>query len=134
MCNAKVAFMLVRKSRTTGLPNGSLFEAWKNCKSRYEPKYVETAQEVIEKYNECKLEENEDPEEWITRKVEICLQLQIAYGKQDYEDDDFKAAIVHSLPELYHAEKILKRQVQGDGPSGHDHAFARLLQGAKYGR
>ena len=71
MCNAKVAFMLVRKSRTTGLPNGSLFEAWKNLKARYEPKDVETAQEVIQKYNECNLEENEDPEEWITRKDKI---------------------------------------------------------------
>ena len=33
--------------------------------------------------------------------------MQIDYGKRDYGDDDFKAAIVHSLPEPYHAEKIL---------------------------
>jgi hypothetical protein len=107
MSRAKVAFMMVRKARTVDLPNGSLFEAWKNLKARYEPKDVETAQEVIDKYNECKLEENEDPEEWITRKDEIRLRLQLDYGKKDYEDDDFKAAIVHSLPEQYHAEKIL---------------------------
>ena len=107
MSRAKVAFMLVRKSRTAGLPNGSLFEAWKNLKARYEPVDVETVQEVIDKYNECKLEENEDPEEWVTRKDEIRLRLQIDFGKKDYEDEDFKAAIVHSLPEAYHAEKIL---------------------------
>ena len=68
---------------------------------------VETVQEVIEKYNECQLEDNEDPEEWVTRKDEIHLHLQIDFGKKDYEDDDFKAALVHSLPEPYHAEKIL---------------------------
>ena len=49
MSRAKVAFMLVRKSCTTGLPHGSLFEAWKNLKARYEPVDVETVQEVIEK-------------------------------------------------------------------------------------
>ena len=47
MCNVKVAFMLVRKSQMPGLPNGSLFEAWKKLKARYGPKGVETAQEVI---------------------------------------------------------------------------------------
>ena len=107
MSRAKVAFMLVRKSRTAGLPNGSLFEAWKNLKARYEPIDVETVQDVIDKYNDCKLEDNEDPEEWITRKDELRLRLQIDFGKKDYEDADFKAAIVHSLPEAYHAEKIL---------------------------
>ena len=71
MSRAKVAFMLVRKSRTAGQPNGSLFEARKNLKARYEPADVETVQDVIDKYNECKLEDNEDPEEWITRKDEI---------------------------------------------------------------
>ena len=33
MARAKVAFMLVRKSCTTGLPNGSFFETWKNLKA-----------------------------------------------------------------------------------------------------
>ena len=33
--------------------------------------------------------------------------MQIDFGKKDYEDEDFKAAVVHSLPEPYHAEKIL---------------------------
>jgi hypothetical protein len=107
MSRAKVAFMMVRKARTADLPNGSLFEAWKNLKARYEPKDVETAQEVIDKFNECKLGDNEDPEEWVTRKDEIRLRLQLDYGKKDYEDDDFKAAVVHGLPEQYHAEKIL---------------------------
>ena len=69
-------------------------------KARYEPVDVETVQDVIDKYNDCKLEESEDPEEWITRKDEIRLRLQIDFGKKDYEDDDFKAAVVHSLPEL----------------------------------
>ena len=107
MSRAKVAFMLVRKSCTAGLPNGSLFEAWKNLKARYEPVDVETVQDVIEKYNECQLEDNEDPEEWVTQKDEICLRLQIDFGKKDYEDKDFKAAVVHSLPEAYHSKKIM---------------------------
>ena len=67
--------MLVRKSHTAGLPSGSLFEAWKNLKARYEPVDVETVQEVINKYNECCLEENKNPEEWITGKDEIRLHL-----------------------------------------------------------
>ena len=83
MSRAKVAFMMVRKARTTDLPNGSLYEAWKNLTARYEPKGVETVQEVIEQYNDCKLEEGEDPEEWITKKDEIRLRLQIDYGKKD---------------------------------------------------
>ena len=66
MSCAKVAFMLVHKSWTTGQPNGSLFEAWKNLKARYEPVDIETVQDVIDKNNNCKLEENEDPKEWIT--------------------------------------------------------------------
>ena len=66
-------------------------------------------QEVIDKYNECHLEENKDPGKWITQKNEIPLHLQIDFGKKDYEDKDFKAALVHSLPEPYHAEKILAK-------------------------
>ena len=31
--NAKLAFLLVKKARATGLPNGSLYEAWKNLKA-----------------------------------------------------------------------------------------------------
>ena len=61
----------------------------------------------IEQYNDCKLEEGEDPEEWIIKKDEIRLRLQIDYGKHDYEDNDFKAAVVHGLPEAYHLEKTL---------------------------
>ena len=64
-------------------------------------------QEVIEQYNDCKLEEREDPEEWIIKKDEICLCLQIDYGKRDYRNDSFKAAVVHGLPEAYHSEKTL---------------------------
>ena len=66
-----------------------------------------TAQEVIEKYYECKLEKNKDSEEWITQIDKIQLCLQIDYGKFDYEDDHFKAAVVHILIEPYHLEKIL---------------------------
>ena len=107
MSRAKVAFLMVRKARTVDLPNGSLLEAWKTLKARYEPKNVETAQEVIDMYNECKLGDNEDPEEWVTRKDESRLRLQLDYNKKDYEEEDFKAAVVHGLPEQYHAEKIL---------------------------
>ena len=69
MSQAKVAFMGVRKSHTAELPNGSLYQAWQNFKARYEPVDVKTIQEVIDKYNECCLKENEDPEEWITQKM-----------------------------------------------------------------
>ena len=62
---------------------------------------------MINKYNECKLEDNKDPEEWVTQKDEIHLRLQIDFGKKDYEDTNFKAAIVHSLPKAYHTKKIL---------------------------
>ena len=91
--------MLVHKSCTAGLPNGSLFEAWKNLRAWYELVDVETVQEVINRYNESCLEANKDPEERITHKNEICLQLQIDFGKKDYKDEDFKAALVHSLPD-----------------------------------
>ena len=57
MSRAKVAFVLVWKSHTTGLPNESFFEAWKNLKVRYEPVNVETVQDDIDKYNKCQLEE-----------------------------------------------------------------------------
>ena len=113
MSKAKVAFMLVRKERTAGLPNGSAFEAWKNLTERYEPKGIESVEQVIEAYRACKLGKKEDPEEWITMKDEIRMRLQIDYGKKDYSDDDFKAAIVYDLPEKYHSEKaILKERYQ----------------------
>ena len=110
MSHAKVALMLVRKSRTAGLPNGSLREAWKNLQARYEPMDVKTSEDVIEKYNKCRLENNQDPEKWITLKDKIRLHLQIDFGKKDYEDNNFKAAVVHSSPEPYHAEKILLKE------------------------
>ena len=107
--NAKLAFLLVKKARTAGLPNGSLYEAWKNLKGRYEPTGIASAEDVIDEYRDCKLEPNQDPEEWIATKDEIRLRLQLEYGKKDYEDDDFKAAIVHGLPEEYQAEKAVMK-------------------------
>ena len=80
MCNAKVAFLLVQKSRTTGLPNASLFEAWKKLKAQYEPKDVETAQEVIEQYNECKLEGNKDRLQASKGKASVTFNRTIKAG------------------------------------------------------
>ena len=106
---AKVAFLLVKKARTAGLPNGSLYQAWVNLKERYQPKGVDSAEQVLREYNECYLGKREDPEEWIARKDELRMRLQIDYGKKDYDDDDFKAAIIYKLPEEYHSEKTVLR-------------------------
>ena len=107
MSHVKVVFMLVHKSCTARQSNRSLFEVWKNLKAWYEPVDVETVQDVIKKYNECHLEENKDPEKWVIQKDKICFRLQIDFGKKDYKDEDFKAAVVYSLPEPYHLEKVL---------------------------
>ena len=95
--NAKLAFLLVKKARTQGLPNGSLHEAWKNLKDQYEPVGIKSVQEVIKKYNECTLGKNNNPEEWIAKKDKIQMRLQIEYGKNDYEDNDLKALIVYDM-------------------------------------
>ena len=103
--DAKVAFLHVKKARSTELPNGDLKLAWKNLTDRYKPKGIKTVEEVIEAYMNCKLESNEDPDEWITRKDKLCMKLQVDYGKKDYEDDDFKASILFGLPEEYQSQK-----------------------------
>ena len=65
MSRTKVAFMLVWKSHTTGLPNVSFFEAWKNLKVQYEPVNVEIVQDNIDKYNKCQLEEVRETYVWL---------------------------------------------------------------------
>ena len=69
--NAKRTFLLVKKAHTTELPNGSLFEAWKNLKVRCEPTGIASAEDTIDEHRDCKLEPNQDPEEWIATKDEI---------------------------------------------------------------
>ena len=107
--SARVAFMLVKKVHTTGLPNGSLNQAWTNLEEQYKQDSIDTVEQVIKEYNECVLEKNEDPEEWVAQKDELRMRLQIDYGKKDYEDEDFRVAIVYQLPEKYHSEKIMLR-------------------------
>eukprot|EP00977_Amphora_coffeiformis_P004693 scaffold1006_cov145-Amphora_coffeaeformis.AAC.1 len=69
MTKAKVAFLLVKKSCNTGLPNGSLFEAWKALKEQYEPQGVESVQDVIRQYQDCTLNANEDPENGLLTRM-----------------------------------------------------------------
>ena len=68
---------------------------------------IKSVQEVIKKYNECTLGKNDNPEEWIAKKDEIRMRLQIEYGKKDYEDNDFKVSVVYDLPEEYQAQKAI---------------------------
>lgn len=75
MSCAKVIFVLVHKLYTA---------PWKNLKARFELVDIETIQDVIKKYNECPLEENENPGDWVMQKNEIHLRLQIDFDKKDY--------------------------------------------------
>ena len=100
---AKVAFSIVRQSKTNDLPKGCLKTAWAALCERYEPTGAEDAEEIVEEYRECKLKKNEDPEEWLAKKNEIRLRLKIDFQKKDYEDPDFMRTVLFELPEEYTA-------------------------------
>lgn len=51
----KVAFLIVKKSRSADLPNGCLKTAWESLKKRYDTMEIEDVQEVIKAYTDCVL-------------------------------------------------------------------------------
>lgn len=110
---ARVPFLMVKKAKSVRLPKGDLQLAWQNLMDRFESSEKADVADVIQEYNDCKMEKGEDPEEWIAKKDTIRLRLQLEYGLKDYTDEMFLNSIIHGLPEEYYATKaVLQKEMQ----------------------
>eukprot|EP00977_Amphora_coffeiformis_P025774 scaffold22134_cov95-Amphora_coffeaeformis.AAC.1 len=62
----EVCFGLVDGAVTPDLPDGDLAKAWTALKNKFEPKTKTAMTDLKLDFTKCKMEEGEDPEEWIT--------------------------------------------------------------------
>ena len=81
-------------------PEGDLVMAWKHLTTKFQP--TESSDKVLLKNElyDCKLENRETPEEWITRQESILRRLEVSFGEK-YNDEEILALLMKGLPERY---------------------------------
>lgn len=102
----EVCFAYVDGAKSTELPNGDAFLAWKRLNAKYRP--ITRQQRVSQRldFQNSKLGSwKDDPDEWITE-----LERKRVYLKDmgvDISDDDFILHVISNLPEEY--DNVIER-------------------------
>jgi gag-polypeptide of LTR copia-type len=109
-------FQAVRSATTKDLPDGCARTAWKNLIRIYQPKSNTQKFELIQQFNDCKLEkETKNPDEWFT-ELEHIRALLYDDHKEQIEDEKMIQQIVFNIkPKCYDtAVYALKRDLEYD--------------------
>ena len=89
-------FTSVNMARTTELSEGDVALGWKRLTERYEEETPSSRLQLQQEYNNCKLEKDEDPDNWITKMETYRWQLLSLYSVK-IEDIDFLTTLLINL-------------------------------------
>eukprot|EP00977_Amphora_coffeiformis_P003537 scaffold679_cov223-Amphora_coffeaeformis.AAC.1 len=92
----EVCFGLVDGAVTPDLPDGDLAKAWTALKNKFEPKTKTAMTDLKLDFTKCKMEEGEDPEEWITTLESYQWRLLKDFNVTISEDD----LLIHIITNL----------------------------------
>ena len=95
----RVAFNCLRVTKTTDYPDGNIKDAWDRLSSKYVSKETVDRLELRREIMLSEIDEDQDPDEWITTLEEKLIVLQDAGGK--YTEEQLIEQILASLPEDY---------------------------------
>ena len=96
----RVAFSIVRGSKTNNLRDGDACEAWKRLNDKYESKSAPSRLKLTKEFNTSKLEnKRSDPDVWLTKLED--LRVQLATIGKDMTDQDLLEHALNNLPDAY---------------------------------
>jgi len=109
----KVAFNLVKGAKTKNLSEGNAHLAWTRLTSKYAAKNAPTLLKLKREFTNSKLDNQTDPEEWITNLEEIQTRL-IEDFKSEISEEDMIIHVLNNLPSEYDTEVAILEKRLGD--------------------
>jgi gag-polypeptide of LTR copia-type len=95
----KVAFGLVKASKSKDYPDGNAATSWKRLKGKYMPDTAPTVTRLSQEFYSSRLFEGHDPDIWLT-KLEF-KRLQMEEMGSDMTDDAFMTYVINNLTKDY---------------------------------
>lgn len=109
----KVAFSLVRSSKTKDYPDGNAVVAWKRLRQKFMPDSAPTMTKLQQQFYSSKLEKNQDPDVWMTKMEYIRVQLEEL--SSEMTDIQFMTQIINNLTDDYEVlVEIVGRRLMDD--------------------
>ena len=98
----KVAFSLVKNSKTAEHPGGNCKIAWDRLVSKYAPKTAPSLLKLKKKFANSRLEDlKTNPDEWITELEGLRYDMEEMHIATTMSDLDFLIHVLNNLPEEY---------------------------------
>ena len=98
--SGRVAFQIVRGSKTSAIKDGDAREAWTRLEKKYEKKTAPSRLILKKQFVNSKLKSwKNDPDVWLTQLED--LQLQIINAGGNLSDEDVMEQVINNLPRSY---------------------------------
>ena len=106
----KIAFNIVKKSKTKEYEDGNIQVAWKNLKRKYSPKTAPTLASTHKKFYGSSLRSGMDPDVYLTFLED--LRGRMAEMDSEMTDDQFSLHALANLPKEYtHQVEVLEKRI-----------------------
>jgi hypothetical protein len=109
----KVAFNIVRSSKTTEYKWGNAYDAWKKLKRKYAPETAPMLQKLHHMFYTARLKKGSDPDVYMTYLEDLRIKLESMESMMT--DDQFIVHILNTLPKEYDVTvDMLSRRVKAN--------------------
>ena len=97
----KVAFKIVKNTKSKEYPDGNSTEAWSRLVRKYSPKTTPSLLKWKREFENSKLKAGTDPEEWIGDLEGICTEIEAIDASAAISEKDLMVKVINNLPEEY---------------------------------
>jgi gag-polypeptide of LTR copia-type len=105
-CTDKTSFGAIDEARTDDNPKGVAHKAWKSLKERFEPEDQTSEIEILDKLNNCKLDDEKDNiDDWFPQLIHLKQRAKTI--KLDILENQIIAHVLHNLPAAYKEYKAV---------------------------
>jgi hypothetical protein len=106
----KVAFNMVKKTKTVEYPDGNIQVAWKLLKDKYQSKFAPTLTKKSKEFYEARMKHGQDPDIYITYLEDLKVQLEEMGSVMT--DDQFMIKIMNTLTDEYdNVVQLLEKRI-----------------------
>ena len=107
----KVAFHLIKSTKTKDYEKGNASLAWKKLINKYEPKSAPSLTKIHKEFYAAKLKDKSDPDVWITHLEELRIQMEGMGSTMD--DRQFLLHALNNLGRDYDTTVLMMEQKLG---------------------
>ena len=112
--SGRVAFNIIRGTKTAEYADGNAALAWKRLKRKYEPNTAPTLMKLTQLYQNARLKKGRDPDVFVTYLEDLRSRLQVM--NWEVTDTQFMVKILNSLPDDYENQmNVLERRIGSNG-------------------